>query len=86
MPTKRPRVARSARAHVTPAVIAAFQAGDYLGLHRLLGLKPWERSPLPRNAEALGVCLDETAPTPDTYSVQKAQDLRRAIEEAINAY
>jgi hypothetical protein len=36
--------------HVLPKVSAearaAYAAGDVLGLHRALGLKPWEASPL----------------------------------------
>lgn len=86
MPTKRERLKRASNAHVTPAVIAAFKAGDYMGLHRLLGLRPWERSPLPAESDSLGVYLDEVpADDGDIYSVRKAQDLRRAIEEAIDA-
>lgn len=83
MPTKRQRVGRTPHAHVTPEVIAAFQAGDYLELHRLLKLRPWERSPLPGERYALGVRLDDAPGDPDTYGVGKAQELRRAIEEAI---
>lgn len=34
------------RAHrITPEAQDAFDRGDYMGLHRALGLKPWEPSP-----------------------------------------
>lgn len=53
MPVKR-RVQKLKPHRITPAAIEAFKAGDYLGLHRALGLKPWEPSPLPPT-EPLGV-------------------------------
>ncbi len=36
-----------ARQHrITEAAVAAFSAGDVIGLHRALGLRPWVPSPL----------------------------------------
>ena len=43
MPIKRTR----GRLHrITAEALAAFEAGDWAALHRALGLKPWECSPL----------------------------------------
>lgn len=42
MPTKRYRIERRPVAHLTPAAIAAWQAGDYWALHGALGLRPWQ--------------------------------------------
>jgi len=45
MPVK--RRAHKARPHrITPEAIDAFRAGDRLTLHRALGLRPWQASPL----------------------------------------
>lgn len=85
MPSKRKKVDRTPQRRVTPAVVEAFKAGEYLVLHRLLGLRPWERSPLPAEQYSLGVTLTEEVPNGDQYSIRKAQELRRAIEEQINA-
>lgn len=57
MPVKR-RLPKSREHRVTPEAIAAFEAGDYHGLHRALGLRPWEESPLPASITALGVDPD----------------------------
>ncbi|MCC8972161.1 hypothetical protein [Bradyrhizobium brasilense] len=45
MPVKR-RVSKRRSFTLTPEVSAAFEAGDQLALHRALGLKPWQPSPL----------------------------------------
>jgi hypothetical protein len=45
MATKRAFV-RRARHAITPEAIEAFANGDWGGLHRALGLRPWECSPL----------------------------------------
>jgi hypothetical protein len=37
---------------ITPDATAAFQAGEAMALHRALGLRPWEISPL----ECAGAC------------------------------
>lgn len=45
MPTKR-RTAKSREHRITPEALAAFKAGDSIRLHRALGLRPWQPSPL----------------------------------------
>ena len=45
MPTKR-RVAKGREHRITRAALEAFTAQDMLGLHRALGLRPWQPSPL----------------------------------------
>ena len=45
MPLKR-RAPKARQHRVTPEALVAFQAGDRMGLHRALGLKPWQASPL----------------------------------------
>ena len=45
MPIKRV-IAKARRTRITSEAVAAFQAGDWLGLHGALNLKPWEASPL----------------------------------------
>ncbi len=45
MPIKR-RVLKSKAHRITPDAVLAFESRDWLGLHRALGLKPWEPSPL----------------------------------------
>ena len=58
MPIKRRNA--KARAHrVTPDAIEAYVAGDYMRLHRALGLKPYQMSPLPLSVEPLGCDPDE---------------------------
>ncbi len=54
MPVKR-RTLKGTPHRITPEAVDAFRAGDYLGLHRALGLAPWETSPLPSDVTALGV-------------------------------
>lgn len=51
MSTKRVPIDRVGRHRITPAAVVAFAAGDWIGLHRALGLRPWEPSPL--DAETL---------------------------------
>lgn len=45
MPLKR-RTSKARAFKITPEAIDAFAAGDHLRLHRALGLRPWEPSPL----------------------------------------
>ena len=45
MPTKR-RIAKGRDNRITPEAVAAFATGDWMELHRALGLKPWQPSPL----------------------------------------
>lgn len=51
MPVKLRRPKR-AEYPITVEAVAAYRAGDWLGLHRALGLKPWQPSPL----DAVGEC------------------------------
>jgi hypothetical protein len=83
MPVKR-RVAKVKENRITPEAVAAYRAGDYHALHRALGLKPWEASPLPSSVTLLGV-EDGPAPSGNTAwaaSWAKAQELRRELERA----
>ncbi len=50
MPLKR-RTAKQRDHRITPDAVAAFRAVDWLALHRALGLKPWEMSPLDVSGE-----------------------------------
>ena len=46
------RYRRRAVAAAQPeAAVRAFAAGDWLGLHRALGLRPWQRSPLDASSD-----------------------------------
>jgi hypothetical protein len=87
MPVKR----RGSKAHshrITPEVIEAYQAGDYIRLHRALGLKPWEMSPLPTSVTSLGVSEHPPAGSPVggwDASWGKAKELQRAILAEIGA-
>ena len=45
MPTKR-RTAKGRPHRITPEAVNAFRAGDWIALHRALGLRPWQPSPL----------------------------------------
>ena len=77
MPTKR-RTAKSREHRITPEALAAFKAGDSIRLHRALGLRPWQPSPL----EA------DTGPVPwppgssGAVSWALACDLRAKLEAA----
>jgi len=84
MPVKR-RQSKGARHRITPEAVEAFRAGDYSGLHRALGLRPWETSPLPVSVTALGV--DQGDPpawmtTEHHTDWQQAQALQRRLLEA----
>ena len=54
MPVKR-RLSKERPHRITPEAVEAFEAGDYMALHRALGLAPWEASPLPASITPLGV-------------------------------
>ena len=45
MPIKR-RLAKGRAHRITPEAITAFVAGDAIRLHRALGLRPWQPSPM----------------------------------------
>jgi hypothetical protein len=53
VPTKRRKVAPRLSG-LTPAAVDAWRAGDYMALHRALGLSPWDASPLPLSVTPLG--------------------------------
>ena len=83
MPVKR-RIQKNRPHRITPEAIAAWEAGDFDALHCALGLRPWERSPLPRTLTALGV--DQGPPpeweNPQTSTWAMAQNLQRELLEA----
>jgi hypothetical protein len=75
--TKRTRRKHGLLQRVTGDAVALYRAGDWLGLHRALGLPPWHASPLD---------VDQACPWPtgcaggDTW--QAAVDLRAELESA----
>ena len=77
MPTKR-RVDKARRHRLTAEAIAAYRAKDCNALHRALGLRPWEPSPL---------CVDQGPPPdgPTAYAASwpMAQELQRELEAAL---
>ena len=80
MPVKR----RGSKAHshrITLEVVEAYRAGDYLRLHRALGLRPWEMSPLPKRVTPLGVSNEPPPPDRTAWndSWEQAKELQRAI-------
>ena len=46
MATLRTPLKRRVHRRITPEAIEALRTGDFLRLHRSLGLRPWEASPL----------------------------------------
>lgn len=73
MPFRRGRVVR-ARHAITPEAVEAFADGDWIRLHRALGLKPWECSPLDaRDDFVLG------SGTAFATSVEQARQLRAEL-------
>lgn len=84
MPVKR-RASKVRHHRITQDAIDAFLAGDYCALHRALGLKPWEASPLPLEVTPLGV--DQSPSDGPEHllfheSWPKAQELQRELLEA----
>ncbi len=80
MPARRANIRRADHA-VTDHAVAAYCAGDWLELHRALGLKPWQINPLD---------VDPGAPPPDgsspwADSFPKALQLRAELEAAVRA-
>lgn len=61
MPIKR-RLAKGIAHKITPEAIEAFRAGDWLGLHRALGLAPWQPSP-----------IDTDTPEPPAWATQRGK-------------
>lgn len=82
MPVKS-RKAKGRQHRITPDVIAAWLAADYMALHRALGLHPWEASPLPYTITSLGVSeelvasADPKNPHEQTYA--QALELQREL-------
>lgn len=80
MPMKR-RLVKEREHRITPAAVQAYRCDDYLTLHRELGLKLWETSPL----WARG---DGPAPwekgSGGAESWDQAVELREQLEEAIS--
>ncbi|TPM11522.1 hypothetical protein FJ960_01910 [Mesorhizobium sp. B2-3-11] len=76
MPAKRTPLRRDVKRRITPAAIAAFKAGDEMALHELLGLRPWEISPIG--------CDEGDSPYPPGSAGHstwpQAQELRQELE------
>jgi len=75
MPARRANTRRAENA-ITPEAVAAYRAGDHLALHRALGLKPWQVSPL----GAFGACPWHPG-TGGGNSWPKAVELRSQLED-----
>jgi hypothetical protein len=82
MPVKR-RIGKAFAHRITPEVIEAYQDGDFLRLHRALGLKPWERSPLPQSVTPQSV--GEEPPGPNASAWDASWWQAKAIQELILA-
>jgi hypothetical protein len=78
MPAKRTK-AKDRRLRITPEVVAAYRAGDEVLLDGLLGLKPWEASPIGINS------ADQPSPWPPgaggASSWPQAIELWKQLEE-----
>jgi hypothetical protein len=75
MPQRR-RISKAKRLRITPDALEAYRQGDWPLLHRHLGLKPWEASPLdvrPTDAERTGAGVYE-------QSIPTALQLRAELE------
>ena len=77
MPTKR-RLSKQRAHRITAEAVEAFRAGDFIGLHRALGLAPWQASPLPSPASPLGV--DPAVPPSPTDGTAWAVSWPLAVE------
>ena len=71
MPTKRTPIKRAQQRQITPEAVEYFAKADWRALHRALGLKPWEASP-----------LDATTPEPPEWmnDERNRADWRAAYE------
>ena len=83
MPTKRTKRVRTQGRRITPAALEAFKAGDPISLHRALGLKPWDRSPLDIDLAV----KPPTEPRATAYlqTWPQAYELREALEAALRS-
>jgi hypothetical protein len=79
MPIKR-RTAKRREYPITPAAVAAFEAGDWMALHQSLGLRPWHESPLDAEGDA-----PSWLPQHQLQYWELAKDLRAELEEASHA-
>lgn len=70
MPSKR-RAAKGRLHRITPETVNAFRAGDAIALHRALGLRPWQTSPLD---------ADTPEPPPDMHGGAWADSWPLAFE------
>ena len=82
MPVKK-RTSKARPHHITAEAVEAYIAGDYMRLHRALGLMPWECSALPDEVHGLGV---DQGPRPsycdERHGWEHAQELQRELEKA----
>lgn len=79
MTTERTPIHRHSRNRITPEAVEAFRANDWSRLHRAVGLKPWEASPLR---------VDGNGPWPEdgtmwTASLLQAAALRKQLKEQV---
>ena len=77
MPATRTPTDHSRRPRITPAAVDAFNNDEWLVLHRLLGLKPWEPSPL----DVMSAEQDGWSSI-DAERWAEIRELRRQLEEA----
>ena len=69
------RIARARHHRITAEAVEAFKAG--ISLHRALGLRPWQCSPLPLEVTALG-CGPESPP--DSFASRLNESWQLACE------
>jgi len=78
MPARRGQIRRNEHA-ITPEAVGAYRRDDYLALHRALGLKVWETSPLWADRDEPGW----GAGTAGNMSWPQARELRAQLEAAV---
>jgi hypothetical protein len=83
MTTNRRKLDRTKRPIITEQAVAAWKRADFMALHRALGLKLWETSPLPSEITALGCSEDELDPADHRYQYDvKALALQKQLLSA----
>jgi hypothetical protein len=72
---------RRGQRHITETALDAWRRCDYHALHKALGLRPWQRSPLPYEATCLGVSelVTHDQETPWNESWEPAMELQRDL-------
>lgn len=75
MATKRAKRRRPQHVRVAPAAVRHFIRGERLELHRELGLKPWQASPLD-----VRPATDTESRTAWGQSLDKAREFREELE------